>query len=47
MQKLVFHIRVFLRVRQLNNKFGVDVDVPDKSVNFFHKLLIVLGLYFW
>ena len=22
-------------VRQLNNKFGVDVDVPDESVNFF------------
>ena len=22
-------------VRQLNNKFGVDVDIPDKSVKFF------------
>ena len=22
-------------VRQLNNKFGVDADVPDKSVKFF------------
>ena len=47
LQQKIFTYLMLSLVRQLKTGFEEDVDVHDKSANFFHKVFITSTLYFW